>query len=1030
MPIIGNTSRSMWRADGDPASMRWFHILLVATMLCHTPGRAAESVRIPNYKHTVLTSDQGAPAPVYDIAQTTDGYLWISSHYGLWRYDGVEFEHVRLSDRLPRRSTQLRKLFADREGNLWIGHDWGGLTLYRNGKFQDVMLSANPGQPLRMVQDARGRVWILCSGAGGTRLWRYDRGRIENLTTRIGLGGQDALNMMMSRNGTIWLALTSGVAYLRPNEKRITIMRGERTGDYPGMVEAADGSVWLADTSQVRQLWDGMQSHTPAISPPRMRFPVSAEAHSSARDRSGTVWVGASLSGLTRLPAFGRDFTGAAVQLFPARELSSPVINTMLVDREENIWLGTNLGLDKFRPVSIFKALSYKQETFNYGKNGSSVLRGPRGVVLVKAGGLFNRVKDNGYLQPLALSGSKTVGACVDSSGSIWLRQNGSLINSAGGGAIRIPVDHDGVWAPSCALGAKDWWITSVDGLFHLEKSGAWRRFALDAENRGIRGPQVIGLDHTGNLIAYFGNGRTFRVTKHGKQLIWPKNGPLSFINFMEKVGEDLLIGGTKGLARLGPRGVQLLTRDRYPLLDEVSGLAVQQGGKAWLAVRSGIVSVSAKSLLAAFDSPGRPLPFREYGPQDGLDAASYVEFENSLALDGVGRLWIATSDGVFKLDPARLNRNDLPPPLVIKSFKANGRVWAPGDNPILPKGTSQLQIDFTAPSLRDPGRVRFKYRLRGHDREWTDAGTRRQAIYTDLAPGSYDFQVVAANEDGVWNNKGASLSFTIPPTFLQSQLFHLLCGLFLVLLAAALYRLRLRQIGARIEARLTERMGERERIARELHDTLLQGVQGLIIGLQNYADDLPGDAPARSEINRSLDRADDLLAESRDRVHDLRRSTQARSLPEALTLLGKRTLAGTGTEIRSAVVGEERDLHPVVAEELLRLSEEALFNIHKHAQASRVTIGVTFGKRQLMLRLEDDGVGLPEDLTRHIPSRRHFHVANRAEAGTLVQVTIPASAAYAEEHHVTNRAQQLARWLRRLKPADTSTYPVAKPQT
>lgn len=440
---------------------------------------------------------------------------------------------------------------------------------------------------------------------------------------------------------------------------------------------------------------------------------------------------------------------------------------------------------------------------------------------------------------------------------------------------------------------------------------------------------------------------------------------------------------------------------------------------------------MDARSLASAFDSPGRPLQFRAFGSQDGLEAAPVLDFRNTLALDKVGRLWIATFDGIYMLDPAHLAPNRFPPPVVIKSLVAHGHTLAPTGTLMLPKGTSQVLIEFTATSLRNPQKVRFRYRLNGHETAWTDAGGRRQAIYTDLAPGSYLFQVIAMNEDGVWNTKGASLSFTIPPTFFQSRLFRILCCALVISAAAFIYRLRLRQFASRIEARMTERASERERIARELHDTLLQGVQGLILGLQNVADDLPGSAPARAEITRSLDRADDLLAESRDRVHDLRTSTQARSLPESLILLGERTLAGTGIDIRSTVTGEERDLRPLVADELIRLSEEGFFNVHKHAHASRVTIGVTFGKRQLTLRLDDDGIGMPDSDDRSPATDRHFgligmrervlrlrgkfHVSSRIGAGTSVQVVLPASAAYADERRIERARQRLTRWFRGL---------------
>jgi hypothetical protein len=227
---------------------------------------------------------------------------------------------------------------------------------------------------------------------------------------------------------------------------------------------------------------------------------------------------------------------------------------------------------------------------------------------------------------------------------------------------------------------------------------------------------------------------------------------------------------------------------------------------------------------------------------KDGLPGPPQQNGTRDLVRGGDGRIWLLTLEGVAWIDPARIARNALPPPVSIRALTVNGQVRRDPRDLTLPKGASKLQIDYTALSLSIPERVRFRYRLDGVDKDWVEAGGRRQAFYTNLKPGRYRFQVVAANNDGVWNDKGAVLAFEIPPTFVQTSLFRTLCVLALIGLLWGLYALRLRQVSDRIHGRLQDRMAERERIARELHDTLLQGIQGLMLRLQSVADQIPAD--------------------------------------------------------------------------------------------------------------------------------------------------------------------------------------------
>jgi signal transduction histidine kinase len=326
---------------------------------------------------------------------------------------------------------------------------------------------------------------------------------------------------------------------------------------------------------------------------------------------------------------------------------------------------------------------------------------------------------------------------------------------------------------------------------------------------------------------------------------------------------------------------------------------------------------------------------------------------------------------------------------------------------------TNDLQIDYSAGSLTVPERVRFRYKLEGLDRDWQDVGVRREAHYTNLGPGHYTFRVTAANNDGVWNNTGASVDFVIAPAFYQTGWFYALCALAGAAILAALYRLRMRQLAAQIRGRLEERLAERERIARDLHDTLLQGMQGLIWRFQAATDRIPSSEPARQLMEQSLDRADQLLAESRDKVKDLRpASSEAADLAQSIAAEGKEFSGTHAAEFRVSVFGARRELHPIVREEGFLIAREALANAFRHAQAAHIEAEVGYDKIALQVRIRDDGKGIATKVLDEGGAPGHFglmgmrerarklgaqlDVWSRPGAGTEIDLRVPAKVAYA----------------------------------
>jgi signal transduction histidine kinase len=351
----------------------------------------------------------------------------------------------------------------------------------------------------------------------------------------------------------------------------------------------------------------------------------------------------------------------------------------------------------------------------------------------------------------------------------------------------------------------------------------------------------------------------------------------------------------------------------------------------------------------------------------------------------------------------------------VIADRRSYAESLASGSIALRPQ-TRDLQIDYTALSFTAPEKMRFRYRLLGYDNAWHDAGTRRQAFYTELPPKNYRFQVIASNNDGVWNETGASVSLSIAPTFYQTRWFAGLCIAAVAAIVWLLLTVRGKQIEMRMRLRLEERVLERERLARDLHDTFLQSMQGLVLRFHAVMTRLPEDGAARRMMEQALTRADEVITEGRARVYDLRQSAQVTDdLPQALTAVGEeRAAQTTNTKFRVVIEGAPRPLHPVVREEAYRIGAEALINAFRHSAAANIDVHIEYGRKELAVRVADDGRGYDVAVLGDAVSRGHFglaglreraqriraqlEVSSRPGAGSAVELRVPASIAYANK--------------------------------
>jgi signal transduction histidine kinase len=455
----------------------------------------------------------------------------------------------------------------------------------------------------------------------------------------------------------------------------------------------------------------------------------------------------------------------------------------------------------------------------------------------------------------------------------------------------------------------------------------------------------------------------------------------------------------------------------------DVLGMAESKEGFFWLTGPNGIFRVPAAGLKRWERARDTPLGYATFGRADGLKSAECSVGAPDIVITPDGRLWVATVQGLAMMDLTRMPRMNPKPEVFMEEVVVGRDREHAGDELVLRPGTHHVQLRFNAVDLASPEKVRLQYRLDGVDAAWLDADSTRTAVYTDIPVGMHSFHIRACSSDGVWDRAGIIYRITQQPFFYQTVWFRLVALAAIGLILAALYYLRLRQLAVQIQNRLEERLGERERIARELHDTLLQSVQGLTLRFQAVAERIPESEPARQMMEKALDRADQVLAEGRDRVKSLRTGMKRVSdLPQTLAEAAQELAQGTGLEFSVVVEGEPQPLHPIVQDEAYWIGREALVNAFQHSHGRRIEIEIAYGRRELRLRFRDDGRGIDPEVLQAGGRPGHWGVPGMRErgrkiggqvsawsrpgAGTEVELRVPATMAYR-----TRAGQALWQW-------------------
>jgi signal transduction histidine kinase/ligand-binding sensor domain-containing protein len=959
-------SRMPWRL----AVAGFWLWLLAAAGLCGARAAASNFGTAPAGKvhFDLWTVDDGwQPSSVTAIVQSRDGYLWLGTYNGLVRFDGVRFRLFDSSNTPGLSNSRVTSLYEDANEGLWIGHETGELTRLSGGEFMPVKLASNwPGGAIEAISaDEHDDLWLVNDNG---LLFRLRDGHI----TQSPGGGSATRKASLSRaeNGQLWIAANGLVASLDRGQP-VLCNFGSTNGSsfYQRVLPARDGGLWAVANGGLRKFRQGRwEAEIPDTPGPQVAVTALLETS------SGALVVGTLKDGLYFLPP-----NSTPLHFTRTNGLSHDWIRSLCEDREGNLWIGTGGGLDtlRARKVKMLNApdgwqgravLSFAVEpdgTAWVGTEGAGLYRrrGSEWTVFSEAQGLRNLFV---WSVLETRRGELFVGTW---GGGLFLKTNEMFESSGELSKITAPI-------VSLFEGRQgELWIGTTAGLYRYENG----KITWSAGKEKLVLPDVRAITETADGVLWFGMS--------GGGVASIKDGTLRQFRRAEGLSSDFvqcLYADPDGTLWIGTSDNGLIREKE----GKFSGISTGQGlpssilaqlvddgaGNLWIGSHWGIVRASRADLNRCADGLAQSVAFQSYGKAEGLASLTCSGgFQPGGCRTADGSLWFPTAKGLAIIDPANVTTNPVAPPVVIEELIVDGESVSLPRSSSLSAGASPLQIQpgkqrfeihYTGLSFAAPDKVLFRYRLEGLEPQWMEAGTKRVAPYSYLPPGPYTFHVVACNNDAVWNETGASLSFMVLPWFWQTWWFRLaaVAAGTAAVGASALWIGR-RRVRARLAQLERQQAVERERarIARDIHDDLGASLTRITLLSQTVRADLEGQPQAAADLDqiygtaRELTRAMDEIVWAVNPRHD--------TLDSLVTYLGRfaqNYLSSAGIRCRLDV-----PLHlpawPLTAEirhNVFLAFKEALHNAVKHAHASEVRISLDLQARGFVLIIGDNGCG------------------------------------------------------------------------
>jgi signal transduction histidine kinase/ligand-binding sensor domain-containing protein len=919
---------------------------------------------LTEYTHTVWTHKDGIPSAfIYSLAQTRDGYLWLATTDGLVRFDGVRFVHWRPTTGHTALLGLVRSLCAARDGSLWIGTVSGlvghirgeGLTTFSVGT-----------QAEGMLEDRDGTLWVTTE----KYLLRFRAATQEQIGNAVALPGSFLSGPLQDKNGSIWFTARSGVLRLDPGNSQgppLVIAKGKFW-----LSEGTNGDIWLTRA-------DGS---TRPVSEAQIVSRLDMEGktldiQTVLRGSDGNTWIGTLGQGLARLQAGSHD--GMKMEKYSQFDgLSAARVWCFLEDREHNIWVGTQNGLNRFRDEKI-TTLTRREGLAS--DNVDALAAGPDGTIWASTTIGINRI-DGGH-GDLYLKGTAMLGLHIDRNNTLWAGTNRGVAHMQGG-KWEYPLPTGMQLTAVTAITGDDkvgfWFFDAHKGLYRWTNGRTtdysqepwFKDKSVLAADVDAAGRVWFGL-YEGGVVVF--DGSRFHAYSESDGLA---GGSANAVHIDDQA--TVWIGTERGLSRFD--GQRFLTWNIANGLpgERVLWILSDSGGRIWLGYSTGVACVSRSELDQAARDPSHRVAYSFLDDGDGLKGNPDRGWQSPAVRASDGKLWLRTSEGVAVIDSQDLTRNLVLPPVHVERMVADGAAVDATQPVRLRPLTRDIEIDYTALSLAEPRKVRFRYKLEGFDSDWRDAGTRRQAFYTNLRPYAYRFRVLACNNDGVWNETGATLEFDLRPAFYQTPWFPVLCALVLIILAWGAYRLRVWQVTTHLRDLFEERLKERTRIAQELHDSLIQDVMGISLQIEVADELLPANLPAKQSLGRALGLCKSALDSGRRALNELRAAPlSAADLVKSFSQLANEWTRDAGTKIDVIVEGRERPLNATVGNDVLQVGQQAITNALQHANARNIHVLLSYGDEQLRIRVQDNGCGINEE-TLGLGRPGHYGIAGMKE--------------------------------------------------
>ncbi len=990
-------------------------LLLAGTVRAIDPNK-----RLTQYIHTAWrTQDGSLPAGMFSITQTSDGFLWSSAlEQGLYKFDGVRFLPWVPPAKIG--SIHIDVVFADHEGGLWaigdheIAHVKDGAVI---ADFELVGIGGHAG----ISRDRDGSLWIAraSNSVSDAPLCHITDRAAKCFGKSDGMPIAPADAVLGDGEGGAWVGGQTALVHWRAGVSQIYPIEGLKSnaGDIGinRLARGPDGSLWVGIAAAGPGLGLGQLKGGVFRSFVTPKFDGSrVSVYDMMFDRDGSLWVATVGKGLFRIH-------GDLVEHYGQTEgLSSDTVGALFEDREGIIWAATTNGIDSFRDPRIvtFSALE------GLGNDAATgVLSSHDGTIWIANSGSLDHIV-NGSVSSIrpgnGLPGHQVASMIEDRDGNMWVGVDDGLYLFKNGRFRRLPEPNYN------ALGLVVGMTEDVDGNIWAECAGKSRKlvrihdFQVREEFSASQVPpgHTLAPDpHGGIWIGTLkGDLVLFRHGVVEKFAVNPKGYPVSHQIIADRDG-FVLAASEDGLVGLRQDKVQRMTKKNGLPCDSVISFIEDDAKRWWLYTACGVVELPDSELQRWWANPEAVVQTHVYDVLDGARPQGGPSF-NSVAYTSDGRVWFASGVVLQMVDPSRLSQKALPAQTYIESLVADRKEVKATSNLKVPPNPRDLQIDYTSPTFSIPQKVTFRYRLDGYDNDWHEAGTRRQAFYTDLPPGKYSFRVIASNSDGVWNDNAAKLDFSIAPAYYQTNWFRALCvGAFLAMLWMA-YQVRVRHLQRQFDMTLEARVGERTRIARDLHDTLLQSFHGLLFRFQAARNMLPNrPEEATQALDTALIRAEQALDESRHSIQGLRPGLSDESdLDQMLIATGQELASsrpndGNPPRFEVIVEGERRGLAPMVQEEILRIARELLRNAFQHARAHQIEAEIRYDNHVFRLLVRDDGKGIDPTILKDGGRPGHWGLPgvherasgigarlefwSEAGAGTEIRLTLPAAIAY-----------------------------------